>query len=103
VLRRQARHALELKCQAVFLQAFELQERLAQQQEAKQKQRALCEQLAVQVEKWREKQLEVLNMRRKLEETARHAEFERIKEEHERFLKHQQQIKEKVGTRFQCS
>lgn len=48
--RKQARSALKLRAQSVFEQAFELQERLAQQHEEKMKQRALCEQLANQVE-----------------------------------------------------
>jgi len=48
--RKQARVALTLKAQSVFEQAFDLQERLAQQHEEKMKQRALCEQLANQVE-----------------------------------------------------
>ena len=47
--RKQARAALELKTQSIFAEAFELQERLAQQKEEKNKQRALCEQLAQQV------------------------------------------------------
>jgi len=41
---------LKLKVQSAFEQAFELQERLVQQNEEKMKQRALCEQLANQVE-----------------------------------------------------
>ena len=98
-LRKQARISLELKSQAVFEQAFELQERLAQQQEEKSKQRALCEQLANQVQKWREKQLEMLEMRRKLEDSKRQAELEKLQEENERFLKHRQQLKEKVSGR----
>ena len=49
IFRRQARIALKLKVQSAFQEAFELQERLAQQHEEKQKQRALCEQLANQV------------------------------------------------------
>ncbi len=49
ISRRQARVALKLKAQSVFEEAFESQERLAQQQEEKLKQRALCEQLANQV------------------------------------------------------
>jgi len=48
--RKQARIALKLKVQSAFEEAFELQERLAQQHEEKIKQRALCEQLANQVE-----------------------------------------------------
>lgn len=48
-LRKQARTALKLKVQSAFEEAFELQERLAQQHEEKLKQRALCEQLANQV------------------------------------------------------
>lgn len=95
--RKQARISLELKAQAVFEQAFELQERLAHQQEEKSKQRALCEQLANQVQKWREKQLEMLEMRRKMEESKRQAELEKLQEENERFLKHRQQLKEKVS------
>ena len=47
--RKQARSALELKTQSIFADAFDLQERLAQQKEEKSKQRALCEQLAQQV------------------------------------------------------
>lgn len=47
--RRQARSALKLKSQSIFEEAIEAQERLAQQQEEKLKQRALCEQLANQV------------------------------------------------------
>lgn len=47
--RRQARMSLKLKVQLAFEEAFELQERLAQQHEEKIKQRALCEQLANQV------------------------------------------------------
>ncbi len=49
IFRRQARVALKLKVQWAFQEAFELQERLAQQHEEKAKQRALCEQLANQV------------------------------------------------------
>jgi hypothetical protein len=48
--RKQARIALKLKVQSAFEEAFELQERLTQQNEEKMKQRALCEQLANQVE-----------------------------------------------------
>jgi hypothetical protein len=48
--RKQARIALKLKVQSAFEEAFDLQERLAQQHEEKMKQRALCEQLANQVE-----------------------------------------------------
>lgn len=48
-VRRQARTALKLKVQSAFEEAFELKERLAQQNEEKMKQRALCEQLANQV------------------------------------------------------
>ena len=47
--RKQARVALKLKTQSAFEEAFDLQERLAQQHEEKLKQRALCEQLANQV------------------------------------------------------
>lgn len=46
--------------------------------------------------KWREKQLEVLEVRRKLEESRRQAELEKLHEENERFQKHRQQTKEKV-------
>jgi hypothetical protein len=49
IFRKQARIALKLKVQSAFEEAFELQERLAQQHEEKIKQRALCEQLANQV------------------------------------------------------
>jgi hypothetical protein len=48
--RKQARVALTLKVQSIFEQAFELQERLVQQNEEKMKQRALCELLSNQVE-----------------------------------------------------
>ena len=48
-LRRQARNALKVKTQLAFQEAFDLQERLAQQHEERLKQRALCEQLANQV------------------------------------------------------
>ncbi len=49
-----------------------------------------------QVQKWREKQLEVLEVRRNLEESKHHAELEKIQQENERLLKHRQQLKEKV-------
>lgn len=49
-----------------------------------------------QVQKWREKQLEVLEVRQKLEESKRQAELEKLQEENERFQKHRQQMKEKV-------
>jgi hypothetical protein len=49
ICRKQARLALEFKVQSAFDQAFELQERLLQHNEEKMKQRALCEQLALQV------------------------------------------------------
>jgi hypothetical protein len=106
---------LELKCQSVFEQAFELQERLAEKKEEKLKQRALCEQLAAQVdtscctfeivqncflfevEKWREKQLEMLNIKRQLDESRRQAEQEKIREENERLLKDRQKTKDKVS------
>ncbi|CAF0919741.1 unnamed protein product [Adineta ricciae] len=94
---KQARSALKLRAQSVFEQAFELQERLAQQHEEKMKQRALCEQLANQVQKWREKQLEVFEMKRKLEESRREVERERIQQENERLQKHRQQTKEKLA------
>jgi hypothetical protein len=49
-----------------------------------------------QVQKWREKQFEVLEVRRKLEESKHQAQLEKIQEENERLLKHRQQMKEKV-------
>ncbi|UJR26269.1 hypothetical protein I4U23_007609 [Adineta vaga] len=94
---KQGRNALKIKAQSVFEQAFELQERLVQQHEEKMKQRALCDQLANQVQKWREKQLEVLEMKRKLEESKREGELEKIQQENERLQKHRQQLKEKVA------
>ncbi|CAF1150912.1 unnamed protein product [Adineta steineri] len=93
---KQARVALKLKAQSIFEEAFELQERLAQQHEEKMKQRVLCEQLANQVQRWREKQFEVLEMKRKLEESTRQAELEKIQQENERLQKHRQQMKEKI-------
>ncbi|CAF0793245.1 unnamed protein product [Rotaria sp. Silwood1] len=94
---KQARIALKLKAQLAFQEAFELQERLVQQHEEKMKQRALCEQLANQVQKWREKQLEVLEVKRKLEESKRQAELEKIRQENEQFQKQRQQTKEKLA------
>jgi cell division septum initiation protein DivIVA len=40
--------------------------------------------------------LEVLEVRRNLEESKHHAELEKIQQENERLLKHRQQLKEKV-------
>jgi uncharacterized membrane protein (DUF106 family) len=40
--------------------------------------------------------LEVLEVKRKLEESKHQAELEKIQQENERFLKHRQQMKEKV-------
>ncbi|CAF3385116.1 unnamed protein product [Rotaria socialis] len=94
---RQARVSLKVKTQLVFEEAFELQERLAQQHEEKLRQRAFCEQLTNQVKKWREKQLEVLEVRRKLEESKRQAELEKMRQENERSLKQRQQTKEKLA------
>lgn len=48
------------------------------------------------VQKWREKQLKVLEIKQKLEESKRQADLERIEQENERSLKHRQQLKEKV-------
>ncbi|CAF4342483.1 unnamed protein product, partial [Rotaria sordida] len=61
---------------------------------------ALCEQLANQVQKWRDKQLEILEIKRKLEESKRQAELEKIRQEHERSQKQRQQTKEKVSWIF---
>ena len=49
------------------------------------------------MQKWREKQLEVFEMKRKLEESRREVERERIQQENDRFQKHRQQTKEKVS------
>ena len=51
----------------------------------------------MQVEKWREKQLEVLEIKRKLEESKRQAELEKAKQENDRFLRHRQEAKDKVS------
>ncbi|CAF5028697.1 unnamed protein product, partial [Rotaria socialis] len=69
----------------------------AQQHEEKLRQRAFCDQLTNQVKKWREKQLEVLEVRRKLEESKRQAELEKMRQENERSLKQRQQTKEKLA------
>ncbi len=48
------------------------------------------------VQKWREKQLEVLEVKRRLEESKRQDELEKLERENERFEKHRQQMKDKV-------
>ncbi len=48
------------------------------------------------VQKWREKQLEVLEVKRKLEESKQQAELAKFEQENERFQKHREQMKDKV-------
>ena len=42
-------------------------------------------------------------MKRKLEESKRQVELEKLREENERFQKHRQQVKDKVRGRMFCS